>query len=100
MTDREAGPATSGQWPDEPGPSGPAGLPQKRQPRWGLRTLGFLGLALLAMVTAISLGGYTFGTLGSLFFGFIGAAYCSVKGVRSALERGEFAALLGRRPPS
>jgi peptidoglycan/LPS O-acetylase OafA/YrhL len=59
-------------------------LPQKRQPRWGLRTLGFLGLALLAMVTAISLGGYTFGTLGSLLFGFIGAAYCSVKGVRSA----------------
>jgi len=48
-----------GQWPDdESGPATPAGLPQKRQPRWGLRTLGFLGLALLAMVTAISLGGY------------------------------------------
>jgi hypothetical protein len=76
-----------GQWPDdESGPATPAGLPQKRQPRGGLRTLGFLGLALLAMVTAISLGGYTFGTFGSLLFGLIGAGYCSIKGLRVALD--------------
>jgi peptidoglycan/LPS O-acetylase OafA/YrhL len=76
---------TSGD--DETGsPGRPPGEPERRQPRWGLRTLGFLGLALLAMVTALTLGGYTFGTLGSLLFGLIGAGYCSIKGLRVALH--------------
>jgi hypothetical protein len=87
----------NGSWPDEPAPAGP---PQKRRPRWGLRTLGFLGLAFLALATAVSQGYHTVGTLGSLLFGLIGAGYCSVKGVRDALDHGEidtFLGFLGRR---
>jgi peptidoglycan/LPS O-acetylase OafA/YrhL len=72
--------------------------PPRRRPRWGLRTLGFLGLALLAIVTSASLGGHTFGTFGSLIFGLAGAAYCSVKGVREALNSDAYAMLTGRRP--
>jgi hypothetical protein len=56
---------------------------------------------MLALVTSASMGHHTVGTLGSLAFGLIGAGYCSVKGVRDAVERGEiatFAAFLGRRP--
>jgi len=74
-----------------------AGSQRKRRPRWGLRTLGFLGLALLAIVTSASLGHHTVGTLGSLLFGLIGAAYCSVQGVRGALEDDTFRMLTGRR---
>ena len=77
----------SGQWPtDEVGGSQPAGSPERRRPRWGLRTLGFLGLAFLSLVTALTQGHHTFGTLGSLIFGLVGAAYCSVKGFRVVLE--------------
>ena len=90
----------SGQWPtDEVGHgSQPAGSPERRRPRWGLRTLGFLGLAFLSLVTALTQGHHTFGTLGSLIFGLVGAAYCSVRGVRDALDRGAFDMVLGRRP--
>jgi peptidoglycan/LPS O-acetylase OafA/YrhL len=73
------------------------GSPEKRRPRWGLRTLGFLGLALLAIVTSASLGHHTVGTMGSLLFGLIGAAYCSVKGLRVALDSDVFRMLAGRR---
>jgi hypothetical protein len=73
------------------------GSPDKRRPRWGLRTLGFLILAFLAIVTSASLGHHTAGTLGSLLFGLIGAAYCSVKGLRVALESDTFRMLAGRR---
>jgi peptidoglycan/LPS O-acetylase OafA/YrhL len=73
------------------------GSPEKRRPRWGLRTLGFLGLALLAIVTSASLGHHTAGTLGSLLFGLIGASYCSVKGLRVALDSDLFHMLAGRR---
>jgi peptidoglycan/LPS O-acetylase OafA/YrhL len=77
----DGAPTMSGQWPDEVGSgSGPAGSPEERRPRWGLRTLGFLGLALLSLVVALTQGHHTFGTLGSLIFGLVGAAYCSVKG--------------------
>jgi hypothetical protein len=75
----------------------PAGSPEKRRPRWGLRTLGFLGLAFLAIVVSASLGHHTVGTLGSLLFGFIGAAYCSFKGLRVALDSEAFRMLAGRR---
>jgi hypothetical protein len=73
------------------------GSPDKRRPRWGLRTLGFLILAFLAIVTSASLGHHTAGTLGSLFFGLIGAAYCSVKGLRVALDSDTFRMLASRR---
>ena len=74
-----------------------AGSPEKRRPRWGLRTLGFLALAFLAIVTSASLGHHTAGTIGSLLFGFLGAAYCSVKGLRVALDSDVFRMLAGRR---
>ena len=70
----------------------------KRRPRWGLRTLGFLGLAFVALVTSATLGHHTFGTLGSLLIGLIGAGYCSVKGIRQALDDDTFRMLTGRRP--
>jgi peptidoglycan/LPS O-acetylase OafA/YrhL len=71
----------------------------KRRPRWGLRTLGFLGLAFVAIVTSASLGHHTVGTLGSLLFGLIGAGYCSIKGVRQALDDDTVRMLIGRRRP-
>ena len=74
-----------------------AGPPQKRRPRWGLRTLGFLGLAFLAIVVSASLGHHTVGTLGSLLFGLLGAAYCSVKGLRVAADSDLVRMLAGRR---
>jgi hypothetical protein len=74
------------------------GSPEKRRPRWGLRTLGFLALALLAIVVSASLGHHTVGTLGSLLFGLIGAGYCSVKGLRVALDSDLFRMVAGRRP--
>jgi hypothetical protein len=74
------------------------GSPEKRRPRWGLRTLGFLMLAFLAIVVSASLGHHTVGTLGSLAFGLIGAAYCSVKGFRVALDSDFFRMVAGRRP--
>jgi peptidoglycan/LPS O-acetylase OafA/YrhL len=87
----------SGQWPtDEVDPSRPAGSPENRRPRWGLRALGFLGLALLAILTSIGLGGHTFGTLGSLIIGLVGAAYCSIRGLRVALEHDVVRMLMGR----
>jgi peptidoglycan/LPS O-acetylase OafA/YrhL len=83
---------------NEEGNTPQAGGPrEKRSPRWGLRTLGFLGLAFLAIVTSASLGHHTVGTLGSLLFGLIGAAYCSVKGLRVALDSDVFRMLVGRR---
>jgi hypothetical protein len=41
----------------------------------------------------------TVGTLGSLLFALIGAAYCSVQGVRTARDRGLYGLLMDRRPP-
>ena len=87
----------SGQWPDDVGHGGrPAGSPERRRPRWGLRTLGFLGLAFLSLVVALTQGHHTFGTFGSLLFGLIGAGYCSVKGFRVALEHDTVRMLTGR----
>ena len=83
---------------DESGNAKPdAGLSPERRPRWGLRTLGFLGLAFIAVVTSAALGHHTVGTLGSLLFGLIGAAYCSVRGVRGAVDDDAVRILIGRR---
>jgi peptidoglycan/LPS O-acetylase OafA/YrhL len=88
----------SGQWPTDDVGSGsqPAGSPERRRPRWGLRTLGFLGLAFLSLVTALTMGHHTFGTFGSLIFGLVGAAYCSMKGLAVVLEHDVFRMLMGR----
>jgi peptidoglycan/LPS O-acetylase OafA/YrhL len=83
----------------ESGTESPPQSPPKRRPRWGLRTLGFLGLALVAIVTSASLGHHTLGTFGSLLFGLIGAAYCSVKGLQGAFDDDAFRLLTGRRRP-
>jgi len=71
-----------------PGPDG------QRRPRWGLRTLGFLILAMVALIMSTVTEGYTYGQLGSLILGLGGAAYCSMRGIYAAMENG----LLPRRP--
>jgi peptidoglycan/LPS O-acetylase OafA/YrhL len=83
--------------PDENAQSPPQ--PNGRRPRWGLRTLGFLTLAMISMITAAASGGYTVGSLGSLIFGVLGAGYCSVHGLRQARSRGLYGFLMDRRPP-
>jgi hypothetical protein len=70
--------------------------PPRRRPRWGLRTLGLLGLALVALVTSASLGHHTAGTLGSLVLGLVGAGYCSVKGLQAAVDDDAVRLLTGR----
>ena len=71
-----------------------------KTPRWGMRTLGFLLLALTALVTSAALGSHTAGTLGSLLVGLAGAAYCSFQGLRRAFDDDAFRVLAGvrRRP--
>ena len=87
----------SGQWPDEVGHgSQPAGPPERRRPRWGLRTLGFLGLSFLSLVTALTQGYHNFGTFGSLVFGLVGAGYCSIKGLGVVREHDAVRMLMNR----
>lgn len=66
-----------------------------RRPRWGLRTLGFLALAFVAIVTSAALGAHTPGTLGSLLLGLTGAAYCSIRGARAAIDDDMFRMISG-----
>lgn len=73
----------------------PSSTPPGRGPRWGLRTLGFLILAMIAMITSQAMGGYTYGSFGSLLFGLLGAGYCSAKGLAGVRERGVRASLTG-----
>jgi peptidoglycan/LPS O-acetylase OafA/YrhL len=73
--------------------------PVKRRRRWGVWTLAFLGLAMISMITAQTLGSYTVGTFGSLIFGLVGAGYCTFHGLREAREVGLDALLTQRRPP-
>jgi peptidoglycan/LPS O-acetylase OafA/YrhL len=56
--------------------------PARRAPRWGLRTLGFLLLSAVAVLTAGLQGQHTAGTLGCLLLGLGGAAVCSARGLR------------------
>ena len=81
---------------DRSPPGTPATTPARRR-RWGLLTLAFLALALVAIWEAQALHGHTLGTLGSLVLGVCGAAYCSVRGVREARARGLAGLLDGRR---
>lgn len=66
-------------------------------PRWGLRTLGFLFIALVAIIVSTIENGYTVGSFGSLLVGFIGAGICSYRGVRKMLKDGGIYARLNRR---
>jgi hypothetical protein len=72
--------------------------PPRRVPRWGLRTLGFLVLGFVAVITAQAMGHHTVGTLGSLIFALGGAIYCSANGISAARERGFAGFLPGRGP--
>ena len=74
-----------------------AELPARRRRRWGLRAIGFLVLAMVAVVTAMAMGHHTIGTLGSLLFGICGAAYCSVQGLRETLARARTGQFFDRR---
>lgn len=51
--------------------------------RWGLLTLLFLGIALAAVLVSGSQGEYTALTGAGILIGFGGAAFCTVKGLKS-----------------
>jgi hypothetical protein len=53
----------------------------RRPPRWGVRTLAFLTLALLCIGISALQGYYTLLTLTGLLIGFVGATVCSVRGL-------------------
>ena len=55
---------------------------QRRNWRWGLLTLMFLGIALASVLVSGSQGEYTPVTGAGIVIGFIGAAFCSVKGLQ------------------
>lgn len=57
--------------------------PQKRPPRWGLRTLGFLLLALVALGTYGARGYHTISSTACTIIGLAGAAYCTYRGIRA-----------------
>jgi hypothetical protein len=59
--------------------------------------MGFLTLAVVALITATTQGHHTIGTLGSTILGLLGAAYCSIKGVQDARARGVHGLLPDRR---
>lgn len=58
--------------------------------------MGFLLLAIVALLMSQLSGGYTWGQLGSFVLGLGGAAYCSMRGIYTAMEQGP----LPRRPPA
>jgi hypothetical protein len=63
-----------------------AGRPKRK--RWGLRTLGFLALALASIMASNALSATGTGSLPITFVGtvvgLVGAGYCSYRGVRDA----------------
>jgi nitrate/nitrite transporter NarK len=56
--------------------------PRRRNIRWGLLSLLFLGIALLSVLVSSGRGRYDALTLTGLLVGFGGAAYCSYKGMK------------------
>jgi hypothetical protein len=60
--------------------------PPKRKPRWGIYTLGFLTLSFVMVVLSSTAGHYTLLTLSGLVAGFVGAGWCTVKGLRVARD--------------
>ncbi len=62
-------------------------MPSDRKPtRWGLRTLAFLGLVLLAIGISTLQGHYTVLTLAFLLIGLVGGMICSVRGIGAILK--------------
>ncbi len=66
----------------------PDGVPdeEKRPPRWGLRTLGFLLLAIIALGTSGARGYHTLPSAVCTFVGLGGAVYSTVRGVRATMN--------------
>jgi len=64
-------------------PKGPQTEHPRRPKRWGLRTLGFLALALISVLAAELQQTYTLLTLPGLLLGLAGAAVCSLRGLMS-----------------
>ena len=58
----------------------------RRPPRWGVRTLAFLALALLSIGISTLQGYYTLLTLVGLLIGLVGALICSLRGVSTLLR--------------
>lgn len=56
--------------------------PRKRNVRWGLLSLLFLLIALVCILVSGSQGSYNAVTLAGLVVGFLGAGYCSFKGLK------------------
>lgn len=60
--------------------------PRPRGPRWGVRTLLFLGLAGISVLTSNALyvrdvDDYVLLTFAGTVVGLVGAGYCSVRGL-------------------
>ncbi len=49
--------------------------------RWGLRTLGFLVLGMVALGVSMAQGFHTIGTAACTIIAVLGAGYCSVRGI-------------------
>jgi hypothetical protein len=56
-------------------------------PRWGMRTMGFLALMLVALVASSFAGGYSLLTLLALLVGLSGAIYCTARGLGQMQRR-------------
>jgi len=54
---------------------------RERPKHWGLRALGFLGIALVCILT--SNDGYSLLTATGLLVGLVGAGYCSYRGLKT-----------------
>jgi uncharacterized membrane protein HdeD (DUF308 family) len=58
---------------------------QQRHKRWGLRTLGFLAIALACVLASTYVdGNYTLILDLGVLIGFVGAAYCSYRGLKQS----------------
>ncbi len=64
----------------------PEDPPKKRAQPWGVYTLGFLVLTFSMVVVSTTQGHYSALTLLGLLVGLVGAAWCTVKGIRKARE--------------
>jgi hypothetical protein len=58
----------------------------RRSPRWGVRTLLFLGLAVFAIGLSWVQGHYTLLSLAGLLIGMAGATVCSARGIASTFK--------------
>jgi lipopolysaccharide export LptBFGC system permease protein LptF len=56
--------------------------PRKRNVRWGLLSLLFLLLALVCILVSGRQGSYNAVTLAGVVVGFLGAGYCSFRGLK------------------